>query len=392
MKIKAQYAPNLLKVRGCLIGGAAGDALGYPIEFKGDDYIFSKYGEGGMRAYELSGGRALVSDDTQMTLFTAAGLLRHTYIAMTGKAGFTESEYAKTVAEAYKDWYRTQMGSFEGVRREMERGAFKPSTWLSYVPELYSSRAPGNTCLSAIAKGCRGTFRRAANDSKGCGGVMRVAPAGLIFPDEPMKAAIVGARCAALTHGHKLGYLPAAVLSHAVATLVGGSSASVREAIQLAMRDVTACFGRSAALDVLDTLLQNAIRLAGTGVYSDTDCIHMLGEGWVAEEALAVAVYCSVRHQYDFESALASAVSHGGDSDSTGAITGNLLGAFLGIDAIPGHLVSSLEMLDVMLELSDDIVLLSAAPRHELADEVAVAMYDKYGRTVHAVYNPENKI
>ena len=122
--------------------------------------------------------------------------------------------------------------------------------------------------------------------------------------------------------------------------------------------------------------------------YSDIDCVRMLGEGWVADEALAVAVFCACRYPYDFGRALAVAVSHGGDSDSTGAITGNILGAFLGIDAFPEHFVSGLELLDVLVDISEDIILLGNTPRHALSDSKARALYDKYECNLHPVYNP----
>jgi len=391
MKRRSAYVSTQMKIRGCIIGGAAGDALGYPIEFWSEDQIFSKYGDGGISRYELSGGKALVSDDTQMTLFTAAGMLKHTYSVIAGKEKKTEDEYPNTVALAYDDWYRTQMQSWTQAKRAIKNGTFEPTTWLSYVPELYSSRAPGNTCLSAIVGGCRGTIQKPINDSKGCGGVMRVAPIGLMLSNDPMKAALTGAKIAALTHGHLLGFLPAAVLSHMISTLVSNLCISIQDAVKLALDDVVEIFDVTPELRQLENLLSNAIKLSDMYGYDDLDCIRMLGEGWVAEEALAVAVFCAIRYQDDFERALSVAVSHGGDSDSTGAITGNILGAFLGISAIPEHLLSNLELLDVMIEVSDDIVLLGASPRYALNDPVARALYDKYNGNFHPIYNPANK-
>src|SRR5699024_6849945 len=77
-------------------------------------------------------------------------------------------------------------------------------------------------------------------------------------------------------------------------------------------------------------LLMRAVKLARDPAVSDLDGIHALGEGWVAEEALAIAVFCAVRYQDDFAAAIRAAVNHKGDSDSTGAICGNILGAWLG--------------------------------------------------------------
>ena len=72
---------QLDKVRGCLVRGAVGDALGYPVEFSGSyESICNIYGQKGITRYSTNAGlynqhKAYISDDTQMTLFTACGLL-----------------------------------------------------------------------------------------------------------------------------------------------------------------------------------------------------------------------------------------------------------------------------------------------------------------------------
>ena len=102
-------------------------------------------------------------------------------------------------------------------------------------------------------------------------------------------------------------------------------------------------------------LIDKACFLAEDTSVSDQTAIRELGEGWVAEEALAIAVFCSLRYSNDFEKGIIAAVNHDGDSDSTGAITGNILGAHLGISQIPGHFVENLELKDVILEIADDL-------------------------------------
>lgn len=88
---------------------------------------------------------------------------------------------------------------------------------------------------------------------------------------------------------------------------------------------------------------------------ADLDSIHQLGQGWVGDEALAIAIYCALKHSDDFDRALIAAVNHGGDSDSTGAITGNILGAYLGLSKIPEKYIEKLELVDVLTELADDL-------------------------------------
>ena len=130
---------NIDKYRGCLIGGAAGDALGYAVEFLDDAAIFSKYGENGITEYSLVNGVAEISDDTQMTLFTANALLLGTTRGMT--RGIMGS-YPSYISLCYKEWLRTQYEQFP-LNEEYSY------TWLINVPELFARRAPGNTCISA---------------------------------------------------------------------------------------------------------------------------------------------------------------------------------------------------------------------------------------------------
>lgn len=200
---------DLDKYRGCLIGGAVGDALGYAVEFLQDYQIFQRYGEQGITEYSLVDGVAPISDDTQMTLFTATGLLVGTTRGMMRGIMGTYSSY---ISFAYKDWLLTQ--GAEQFGKEPQH-----SSWLNNVDELNHSREPGRTCISAIMQGCNGTIENPINNSKGCGGVMRVAPIGLYLGDKNIsneEIAKIGAEVAALTHGHELGYIPAAALVHII--------------------------------------------------------------------------------------------------------------------------------------------------------------------------------
>ncbi len=82
-----------------------------------------------------------------------------------------------------------------------------------------------------------------------------------------------------------------------------------------------------------------------------------LGGGWVAEEAAAIAIYCTLKYFDNFEEAMIAAVNHSGDSDSTGAVTGNILGAAIGYEAIPQFYKDDLEMHDLILHMADDLYL-----------------------------------
>ena len=362
---------NLDKVRGCLFGGAVGDALGYPVEFMGEEHIRSHFGKGGICGYELDPktGTALVSDDTQMTLFTATGLL----VGDTrGKLRGVMGDLWSYIAGHYEDWLRTQEQSADRCLADLKsevdsRKSRYQHSWLVNEPRLFHHRAPGMTCLSAIRKR-RGNWPNGApskfpvNDSKGCGGVMRVAPVGLYFSDPCRNMEMVdraAAEAAAFTHSHSLGYMPAAVLAHIVNRLVypvkgKRKPMGIKDAVCEARDAAKKLFAGDGHLGELVEIIDRAVSLA-EGCGDDLACIHELGEGWVAEEALAIAVFCALRHQNDFSAGVIAAVNHKGDSDSTGAIAGNILGAHLGYAAIDDKWKKNLELSDVILELSGDL-------------------------------------
>lgn len=341
-------------VRGCLLGGAAGDALGYAVEFWGESEIFSSYGKQGITEYELDEetGKALISDDTQMTLFTANGLLVGDTIGhMKGIWGMPRGFAAK----AYEDWLYTQRGSFQNRAKRKHH----QSSWLCDVPALYARRAPGNTCLSALMQreeeGEKDDYiAEPINNSKGCGGVMRVAPVALTDRIEGDKLDMEAAQIAAITHGHSLGYMPAAVLCHILHAIVFGEKRGLKEIVQEAMEAAERLFAGDGHLKELTELIDLAVSLSENGG-EDLENIHLLGEGWVAEETLAIAIYCSLKYEKDFSKGLIASVNHKGDSDSTGAVTGNILGALIGYEAMEEKWKENLECKDVLLEMAEDL-------------------------------------
>ncbi|MCI9469550.1 MAG: hypothetical protein HFG45_09725 [Oscillospiraceae bacterium] len=327
------------KYRGCLIGGATGDALGYAVEFLQYDTILKHYGKNGITEYDRKKGVALISDDTQMALFTADALLMDAPNGM--------SSYVENIYHCYLDWYRTQTETYP-VQDNTSRSR------LLKTPELFSRRAPGNTCLAALGSKKFGTIEQPINQSKGCGGVMRVAPIGLRFNNETFSIKEIdqlGAAAAALTHGHDLGYLPAAALVHII-HLVSHSDIPLRDAVTDMRETLPHQFPASAHLQILLNLIDRAIALANSDL-PDVGAIEQLGEGWVAEETLAIALYCALKYESNFDRALIAAVNHNGDSDSTGAVTGNILGAYLGLDSIPEKYLDGLELKDLILETAD---------------------------------------
>jgi len=318
--------------RGCLLGGAIGDALGAPIEFDALAAIRRRHGPAGLTGFEPAyGRRGAITDDTQMTLFTAEGLIR-AFNRWTGR-GMVSVE--AVVQGSYRRWLRTQ-GSGEG-ERDRDDG------WLVGLPALNQRRGPGATCLSALESGERGTRQTPINDSKGCGGVMRMAPVGLIA-DQPFD---LGGELAALTHGHPTGWLAAAYLAELIGMMVRGERFPV--AARLALEPLRRVPRHEETLQAVE----RAIALAGKG-RPTPERVESLGAGWVAEEALAIGLYGALVAE-DFAHGVLLAVNHSGDSDSTGSIAGNLLGLVHGEAGIPAPWREQLELAEVITTVADDL-------------------------------------
>ncbi|MEO6990940.1 MAG: ADP-ribosylglycohydrolase family protein [Candidatus Baltobacteraceae bacterium] len=319
---------------GCLLAGAAGDALGAPVEFQSSAQIRARHGAGGIRDFERAYGLPnAITDDTQMTLFTAEGLLD----ALAIDASASDDVLVDGIRASYLRWLRTQSERFPGAN-----GSFVGALGLLKCEELWSQRAPGPTCLGALRHGGRGTPADPINDRKGCGGVMRVAPIGLLSArlGGPQRVFRVAAEAAALTHGHPSGYLSAGAFAAIVGLVLEGRSLGegVTEALIL-LADWPQHRETSQALERARALARNGPATA--------EKVASLGGGWVGEEALAIALYCGLTAE-GLEDGVCLAVNHGGDSDSTGAIAGNILGALHGWSSIPERWRERVELADLI--------------------------------------------
>ena len=352
------------QIRGCLYGGAVGNALGYSVVFMNEEQIKEHYGEQGITEFQIArdGGKAMISDDTQMTLFTANGLLVADTKAKIGNIQVWPRSY---VALAYQDWLRTQEMSYEEYCEAMnnpETPVPQYVTWLSNVPELYCRRLPGNTCLSALKIRKNATYfaedytKDVVNNSKGCGGVMRIAPMGLMYHKmNTLRLDSEAAQIAAITHGNSLGYMPAAMLTHIINRIVfPKEQLTLKQIVVEALEKMMELFKGDEHLNEFADIIDLAITLSENDK-TDAENIREIGEGWVAEETLAIAVYCALRHQDNFSEGIIAAVNHAGDSDSTGAIAGNILGALVGYEAMEEKWKKNLELSDVIMELADDM-------------------------------------
>jgi ADP-ribosylglycohydrolase len=333
------------RYRGCLIGGAVGDALGAPAEALDDIDVLLRYGESGITDFrEFDGRSGAITDDTQLTLFTAEGLLR-------AFNRWSLKGYCNTpgvVHRAYLRWLDTQGISARGPRDpEVAPG------WLIGVRELHARRAPDATCVGSLESGRSGAVYPPINDSRSSDVVMRGAPVGMLARvRDPF---VLACQIGALTHGHPSAYLAAGTFAVMIRQLCHG--ASLREAIQSGIDRVE----QVPSTGEVSAALRFALLFLADGTPPPT-AIARLGTGVVAEEALAIAAYSALAANGDYARGVLLAVNNSRDRDTTGAIAGSLLGAALGVNSIPKHWSGRIELGGVITEIADD---LAAAPKEE---------------------------
>lgn len=345
------------KTRASLILGAVGDALGAAVEFMKYDEIVAKYGDnpnpikGIQRLDEAYGKKGAITDDTQMTLFAADGLLSaYKRGAERGILG----EYSGYTTLSYLRWLETQ-GETNSNYLILEGWG---SSDLFELIKTQGRRGPGNTCLSAL-RSISKDEPIARNDSKGCGTVMRVAPVGIFFgnlisetsKENLQKVYDEGVKDAAITHGNETAHHASGLLAVIIALVLHG------EQLENATQKALELFGTPDVSDIANKAIQLANEVPST------DNLQTLGEGWIAEEALAIALYCSLlcaKGALSVESALRLAVNHNGDSDSTGAITGNLIGISLGTERIPQSLIGTdtevASLIELLRKYGEDLI------------------------------------
>jgi ADP-ribosylglycohydrolase len=320
------------KYIGTMLGAAVGDALGAPVEFMSRKQIREAYSNGGIETFD---GPGLVTDDTQMMLYTAAAAVKWKGDRNANRRQKSKTTLLDCLRLGYREWHHAQ-----------SRGLIPPE--VCFYPEVSSAvhrqgaRAPGATCIEATSGPRSGTMLEPINNSKGCGGVMRVAPLGLLGPTGP-DPFVIGCESAALTHGHPGAIYPAGAMAMLVHELVENDVPNMSNIIRR-LDPITA------AEQTLFFLARAAGKVEHDGLIWNPEDI---GGGWVGDEALAIglAAFLGADPKNPFD-ALRWAVNHGGDSDTTGCIAGALLGASYGLEAIPAHLADAVEDKGLIIDLA----------------------------------------
>ena len=333
--------PSVARLHAVLLLGALGDALGYPIELEQGAHLDERRGPP-VQIRRSGGYPAFVSDDTRMTLFTIEGLVRW----LVARRDDVRQPMTPFLLGAYQRWCATQ----RGVPPASSSTVVTTEGKLPADPRLHFRRAPGTTCLSALAQsvnGRTGALDDPLNDSKGCGAVMRAAPFGLAgrTREEGFRTA---RDSGALTHGHASGYLSGAYLAALVFGLVRD------EPLDAAMRAADDLLAGERGSEETNAAVRMARKLAARGMPSRT-AIEAYGGGWIGEEALGIGLACALAHRGSVRETLWSAAAHDGDSDSTASIAGHLVGAMSAEIGDAAEWTEQVEMADLVEQLAREL-------------------------------------
>lgn len=332
--------------RGCLLGLAVGDAMGYTVDSRSWQEIREDYGPNGLLGYDLVNGYADVTSYTQIAAFTCNGLLFGlTRGQMLGKM----APFIQYIALSSREWAASQ------------RAWGRPSKcycWLLRKSELCTRRCMDTRMLDTLSRQRPGTLETPVNNFDSPAGITSAIGVGLFYNPDRMEQAevdLLGAEAVALTQGSPTAFLAGAVLAHMISRLLDNPKASLKAVTLEAVEAMKEQFSHqySQAFEVA-TAIRHAITYAESPGLNPVDVMERLSCNDGAR-VLAGAVYACLAAREDFDTAMILAVNHSGRSAAVGAIAGAILGLRLGEEALPDFYLECLEPAETLRELADDL-------------------------------------
>ena len=332
--------------RGAMLGLAVGDAMGYTVDAKTWAEIREDYGPNGLLGYDLVNGYADVTSYTQLAAFTCNGLL----LGMTrGQLQGKMAPFVRYVGLSHREWAASQ--------RPWGRPE-KTFCWLIHQKEMCRRHCMDTWMLDTLSRPKLGTPEEPTNHFSSPGSITAGLAVGLFFNPDTMDQGEndrLGMEAVALTHGSPLAFLPGAVLAHLVSRVLREENAPLENLIQESMDAFRAQFEREyGQVEEICALVKQAIDMSRDWKISPADAMERL-KCETGAQVLAGAVYACLVGQSDFDTAMIIAVNHSGRSAAVGAITGAILGARMGVEALPEFYLECLEPAALLAELADDL-------------------------------------
>lgn len=329
------------EIRGCLLGLAVGDAMGYPVNKKTWDEICENYGPNGLLGYDLANGQADITSYTQLAAFVCNGLL-----LATSRGKF--DKLPRYLAMSLREWAKSQQ--FRGTPE-------KTYCWVAQVPEMRRRLCMDTRLLDALTREQLGTPEKPVCRSDTPSSLSAAVAVALLYDPEKMRReqlCRLGAQAVAFTHGTPETFLTGAVLACGISQVLENPGRPVGETFLEAAQFVEEELAYP-EIDGVIRQLEAAVRYGADPELSPLAALSMLG-CTTAAECLAGAVYAASVHPANFDEGMISAVNHSGCSSAVATLTGAILGAKLGVEALPDFYLESLEAGEILVELSEDIV------------------------------------
>ena len=333
--------------RGCLLGLAVGDAMGYTVDTKTWPQIQEDYGPHGLLGYDLVNGYADVTSHTQLAVFSCNGLL----LGLTrGQVYGKMAPFVKYAGLAQREWAIGQRRYDQPQRNHC---------WVFRHGELRRRHCTDTRMVEILNRNQLGSLEEPSNKHDTPASIATAVSAALFGDPTRMDQAEIdrlGAECVALTHGHPLAFLPGAVIAHLVSRCLRDQDTPLAELVENALTALEDQFGREyRQVKEVVAAVHQAIQLAQERSMSPVAAMEKLRCDTGAD-VLAGAVYAALLCEDDFDRAMIVAVNHSGRSAAVGCITGAILGARMGEKALPDFYLESLEIAPILGEMADDLI------------------------------------
>ena len=328
--------------RGCLLGLAVGDAMGYTVDKKSWTEICQDYGPNGLLGYDLANGYAEITSYTQLAAFACNSLLL-------GVARGNQEKYGNYLAMGLREWLKGQQFRGDGE---------KTYCWLTQVPKMRRRHCMDTRILDALNRENLGTPEKPIFKSENPGAITVPIAAGLLYDKAwmaPQQVGKLGTQAVAFTHGNPESFLAGAVLAYTIAGIIQHPDKPLPRQFEQAVEAMQIQFGETyPEAEKVEKLIFRAMHLAEDTELNALAALSMLG-CTTAAECLAGAVYACMIHPANFDEAVIAAVNHSGRSAAVGALTGAIMGAKLGEEALPDFYLECLEPATVLRELASDV-------------------------------------
>lgn len=332
---------------GCLLGLAAGDAMGYGVDHMSLQQIRQQHGPNGLLGYDLLNGFAQITSYTQAAAYGCNGLL----LGLTqGQMRGTMAPPVRYIAVALQEWARIQ-----GYRRE--KGALN-HCWISREESMRIRRCMDTSMMDLLNQNRLGTMEEQRNRYQGPGALAATVPVGLFFDPQRLHRREIrrlGAETVALTHGNPRAFLAGAALAHIVSRVTWDAVTDwktlTKETIAMLLKQFGGEYRQAAEVA---QELQKALMFAGNAQIPEPEALDQIGCANAAT-VLAGALYACMLHPGSFDECMITAVNHSGASAAVGAVAGALLGAALGVEKIPEYYLECLEPEACLRQLAADM-------------------------------------